>query len=448
MPERRTRAALAGITAALGCGLLAACGSAPPTELRWAVLGDALVVRFRDPGRDDVRLRVGDEVLTPEARAPDGTRRAVYRPLPVGEGVAAHLVWSGGESPVFRARAGEPAVASFEVPEDGGADLMIRAARPCEAWWVGDTKLRFQLERGETRVPVPWPLPAALELAWREDSLEFRAPADRRQILGKVAQRLLRAAEVPDCKRALDRRRDRGNTLAGEDFAADRVPWRAHLGWLPEVLEADLEPGLRSAVWERLVGWQACVAGERFLGDQPEGLDLPAGRAGAAMAGKKLPYPTRDFPVALEPLDGDAPWKSDGALRILPARLKHYAAFGQKSFDYSSKARFPWPETPPSPTGVACVSLDFYGLRSDLLVRVWLRGGAEDGDLVIPHPAVQPPKDEDVRVYQGWTTSCFPAAMIPPAGSPVMVTVEDLVADAFSFVEVNQVVVRVPEPAP
>lgn len=440
LPLARWLPVLLLLGAALGFFARELSRTPPPKDVHWQVVGDALVVSYLAPARKDIRLYIGQELLAPDPGPDTGRRRIVFRGLSPTDELGARLVWDGGESTPFPAFAAPPAVRGVAGAAEGGG-VLLEAERGCEAWWADAPGVRFRLQKGENPIPLAQPLAETLTLRWEEQGLRFSRDLPRAELLVALADELLESGPVPAWRPILGQRFENRADTSGSNYVVERAPWRRSLPWLPTLLEADLPEQRRSLLWERLVNWQDCIAGERYLRDDPPGLPLPRGRAGSFFTGEPS-FPTWRVEMPYEPLDGNNPRKPPNRVFLIPSELQDNPAFGRKSLDYAVRVELTWPAVPASSAAVHCLTIASDRLKAELSFRVRLRGGDEDGDLVFIHPgdlAGRPDK------YRGRFTRCYPAAFSPPPGTPVLMTTEELLPGAFEFSGIAGVAVHVPK---
>lgn len=429
--SRRGRWVLLGLfLVGLGLGFLDLLGGPrPPQDVRWTVVGDVLVVSFRDEGRGDFQLRLGSSLVTPVAEVSQGRRHLIHRGLPEGQSLEVRLVWGGGQGEPERLQGEPPAVRELIGLAEGRA-VEVEVLRPCKARWGDSPATRFELNRGRALLPLPATVGSMLVLEWQEHGVEFSARWPRRGLFERSLERLRSRLDATDWVEALRARQLRPGREGG-GFDEERKAWSPILPWVPGMLLGDLDRGRKQWLWRSLQHWQESVAAEVFLGDSPTWLEVPEGEPGSRSRRDPPWKAAGEAALRLEPLDGARPVDDGGRIFQVPEFAAGNPAFGRRALDYSSRVRFSWPTGLPE-HGTACLTLNMDRSVSQLLVRV-APAAAGTQDLVLEY---WNPDPENLRLSErtkGLATACFPLDLAPPGGAEMHITAPYLLGPVPQF---------------
>lgn len=412
----------------LGLGFLGTLGGPPaPSQVQVEVLGDALVVSFRDQGQAGAQLRLGDELVSPPLEVRQGRRRLVHRGLPEDRPTEVRLVLGSWEGEAQAVQGSPPAISGVVGLAPAGS-LEVEVARPCVARWADGGTTRFELARGRQALALPGPLTENLALEWEERGLPFAARWTLDEVFTRSLERLRERLGATSWHGPLLQRassRDR----RGEGFGEERRSFEVLLPWIPRIFSSGLPPAEKRWLFETLQDWQRSVAAERLLGDEPEDLPLPPGEAG--YHGPRPPpwSPEGEAVLDLKPLDGAAPTHEAGLIFMIPPYGRNSPPYGAKAYDYASRVGFAWPPGVPA-QGTGCLTLDMDRLMGPLLQRT---APAGPGGLVLEHWSPSPEKLRLQERYKGLVTTCFPLELAPGAGTPMEISVAPLLAPIPQF---------------
>jgi hypothetical protein len=430
-PSARTLGLGLLFLAGLGLGFLGILGGPPaPAEVRFEVVGDALIASFRDQGQTGVQLRLGETLLSPPLEVREGRRRLVHRGLPPERELEARLVLGGRETAPQKVAAAGPAIAGL-VGLAADRSLVVEVARPCTARWQGASTTRFELSRGRQTLALPADPGDSLVLEWEEQGLPFQVRWSLEEVLAASLVRLRERLGGTDWVEVL-RQRAGASDPRGEGFAEERRSFLPLLPWLGRLFASRLDPEQKRWLLAALQHWQRSVAAERALGDDPEDhLEVPPGEPG--YHGPRLPpwKPDGELPIVPVPKDGAAPVHETGLIFMIPHYARDAPAYGAKGYDYATRLEFAWPPGLP-PRGTGCLTLDADRLMPTLMLQIEAAAGTEGG-LVLEFWVTDAEKLRTQSRYKGPATACFPLELAPPAGTPMKVTAPPFLLPAGQF---------------
>lgn len=439
-PGRRMLAAVLGMLS-LGLSLAWILGRPDPrpTEVRFDVVGDALLVRFR--GGRDVRLEV--EGLSVDAARPQASPGLlVLRDLP-REGVRqVRLRWEGGAGEVHEVTAGPTAIDGPPEPLEGEG-LGLRVARPVRARWAGQQAWR-SLSPTAPGLPAPpsWVPPLVLE--WEEEGLRFLHRFDAAALLepGVLAtEGALARLDPPRYRVALGEAPDPGRAAA--EYARTRALTVRALPWLVAGLESETPRALRRRAWALLQELQLLAAVERAAGVAPVGAEQLATAPGSPRPEPATPAGGHTEEPVLE-ADQGAYLKGRRAWSLAADRARGSRTIEMlQDWRYAQSARvlrFRWP------AGAPAGWLD---------LEVWVDGFVPDSVLVFQEEAPDgsgfgarlwglPPAPVEKPYLTGDVRLRIPAGLAPAPGAVVAVTLGPLFEERVPYVFFRSVQVHWP----
>jgi serine/threonine-protein kinase len=387
-----------GVAAGAGAQL-ARWRAARPTDIRWHVVGDALVVDFRAPADLDVGMLIRGHRAQVDAPERAQGRRLVYRGLEPGREVQARLVWPGGREPAAQF-SGDAAAVSEELDLAEGGAVRLNVRRAVTGRWE-EEGVSYPLSLGRAWVPGPPSDALAWVFTWEEDGLVFAQAWDPLEVYDQYVDRMelavLEAARV-----------------SADPVDSLRRSWAPAPEWLPRILRSDLSRRRRLRLLRahehasmRAVGhaWNPVPAGS------------PGGREALRRAprfhGSKLVVPVS---ATLERDPG-----TGGFAMFTNAQEE----LNRPEFRVPDPLTFTWPEVPEdSPL----VSLWLEVAKMDAGGRIRLQGGRGERRLEVHFFAPFPAENTEKR-FSGWLRLTLPRDLLPPQGSPGVASLHTREAD-------------------
>lgn len=421
-------------------GLLGGCGGVAPREVRWEVLGDALIASF-EGGDATVRLESGAEVVRLEGGAPPGRRRLVLRGLRADQERAVLLGWEGGTLGPHEFRAG-PAALPGPPRLAGPGRLRVRVDRPVELGgpdgsWRAVTPGEVPLEVGAGASGRP------LTLRVREAGLEFRFEWSWRDVAEVSLEALLAALadfDEEEALRVLAEAADPGRVLVPPE--AGRAAFAGLMPWMPGLLARDLPRPRGRALLRVQEQFQRLAAFERGLG-------LPARVPGAR------PEAPGERPNGFPPWPGaevrELALRPAGQFRPLGPTEVHYmgvkleglgprfaatlAAFRPRSA--VTELHFFWPPEAPREGAQMAFGVQVENLVRETQLRLVEHVADEEPlDLRLWHPS--PGRSPRPR-FSGWLVLTMPAELAPRPGGALHLELAALTGQVYQGNEIRSV---------
>jgi hypothetical protein len=425
----------------LALGLVAGgCLDDAPQDVRWEVVGDALLVSFTGGG-EAVRLESELGVVSVPEPADSGRRRLVLRNLPREADLSVRLGWEGGRSPAQTLRAGSAVLEGAPLlAGEGGLRLGVR--RPCALRLPGEDWR--SVSPGVLRLERPPGLRSGgLQLEARERGLIFPFAWSREEIARGTFDALLEElAKLDEIRhlRGLVESPDMALQAARADAAkaafADLYPD------LDRLLVRDLPRVRGRALLRALERFQRLAAFER-------GLSLP-GRVPGSGEGRWGERPN-GFPPWQDSVRRATSLAPSGSLRplapspvyFLGVKLGHLGgnlAGALRSFrprNAVTELHGTWPRDAPEAGADMAVGIQVENMiRESQLLLVSHAVDEEPLELRFWHPSPAPvPRPR----YTGWLVATLPAEVAPRPGEGFHIELTSLFEQAFRGNEVRQV---------
>ena len=439
----RTRSRTLAIALGAAC-LLGATGAfltrwwspGPPQDVRWRVVGRAVVVDMAPGGPEDLRVELDGELHGARFELSGGRRRAVIPGIAPGKDHALRLVWADGLGPL-QVLQGEPdAVGDLEL--GGSALLQVHARRPCQVGFGKPGDRLWALTPGHHPLPAPSRSSPDFRLRWEEDGVPRHRSITWVDLFTREARRVADQFSSLDIHATLLQASiDRVST----SYAAERDRWRLALPWLPEVLgHSGVPVPLRRRLHRVFQAWERSVDEESYLGGSPRRLALPATSLGGRFAldvnvdegDPPVPAPVAGRPVELDEPDCEPHPENPDVYTVVTAFTKT-VPFGQ----YSSACEvlsWTWPDLQAAPDEPVRLWLRTARLPSRAVIRLTAAGSGNNTgtntettaqeDLLVD--LWRPGAIEEQKGFRGWLGITLPADLWPRPGTRTSLRVVDL----------------------
>ena len=384
-----------------------------PHNVRWRVVGDALLAEFEVAEGASVWMEVDGVGVQALATAVPGGRRLLYRGLTAGREVRARLAWRTGRE-AEAGFTGEPAAVGeeLELAEERGVLLSVR--RPVLARWKGGAAHR--LERGHAWLAGPPPEQQVWELEWEEAGVTFTRRWLRREVLDAF----------------IDAMEDRVRRIAGSSgqdrVAALQEAWARNSSWVPVVLQSSLPIARRRRFLALREASDRQVTGGalgRLEPDQPGArsfpadAEIPAPRVALVLGADRPPDPTHGGYAMFTNAD---------------------ESFNRREFNVPAPLSFQWPTIP---GGADTVSLWLRVIAMEEGGQIRLRSLEGDAGTPLHLFAPRGAGGRGGR-YDGWLRLVLPRDLVPAGGTRAvaeLVTRDRNLTAGFFFAYLEQLVV-------
>ena len=412
---------------------------AGPEDLRQEVIGDALVVTWRQGTAPGMRLEAPASLAQVAMPMPTGSSppraRLVLRGLPEDRPVAVRLAWEGGAGATQNLVAGPLAVGPA-ARLTAGRRLHLSVSRPCVVRFRGAPRW-FHLEPGEPGVEPP-PVsrePLVLEIA--EEGLTFSRRFEWSELGRGLVERCRGwVGELDPVVMASEAIR-LGRPAPG--FEVPRRRLRPLVDWLPELAGSGLDRDqLRQAfqLWET---WDRSSTLERQAGLSPRHAEGPQpGLPGSRQEGLPEGAPNGAVELPLEPVGSQREVHGRFGIELTTPEAKRNPA--GKYGEAAALLAFAWPAEAPLRGHRIAISVEETRLKAGFQLRLRERVETTSSGFGLHIWPLSTLRTESARHRQGsWWTHTLPAEICPGPGTPMALELVPMGIEPWGLARIRRV---------
>jgi hypothetical protein len=443
----RSPSTLLAVLGVLGvaAGFALTAGSGPPEDVRWRVVGGAVVVETAPGGPEDLRVEVDGEVSSARFHLLGGRRRAIVPGIGSDREWALRIFWDGGQGPVQHLRGEPEALGPIEF---GGPELLsLHARRTCQVGFGGEGARLWTLAPGRHPLPAPPRSVPSFHLRWVEDGVTRSREVLWSEVFRSQAERLIEQFEATDPHATLLEASEARKTAS---VSLERSRWEPALPWLPAVLRDPAVPvPTRRRLHRVFQAWQRSVAEERFVGGSAPALALPERGPGGRLwirvheDDPEEPPPLDGVPIDFDP--GGCPQDpTEGPKQyVLATEFSRHVRFG--SFSHTcAGVSWRWPDLGVRASDPVRLWIRTPRMPSRAVFRLVLGDGSDDLRVELWRPVEQ--IEAGSLSFRGWAGITLPADLWPRSGQLVSLQLVDLHQPRATIAKLRKIRIHGPIP--